>query len=174
MFALTYCFSFLRGGQDLPNSRPNGVMLAPCWHIFRSWAPFFGSQLLLKHFLDIFDSSWSFFSCFGSLRARFLRLRGRISSIQTIIINAFWRQQAYIIEMLLIQQNISFCDVLLTSDRGTHSHKTLFLHSFVGIFGHGARIAAKNPCWHSLSALHNHPAARRYVRSTWNWSQVGS
>ena len=27
-------------------------------------------------------------------------------------------------------------------------------------------IAAKNPCWHSLSAFHNHPAARRYVRST--------
>ena len=33
-------------------------------------------------------------------------------------------------------------------------------------------IAAKNPCWHSLSAFHNHPAARRYVRSTWNWSQI--
>ena len=34
-----------------------------------------------------------------------------------------------------------------------------------------ARIAAKNPCWHSLSAFQNHLAARRYVRSTWNWLQ---
>ena len=37
-----------------------------------------------------------------------------------------------------------------------------------GIFGHGAGIAAKKPCWHSLSAFRFHNAARRYVRSTWN------
>ena len=34
-------------------------------------------------------------------------------------------------------------------------------------------LLQQNPCWHSLAAFHNHPAARRYVRSTWNWSQVG-
>ena len=38
-----------------------------------------------------------------------------------------------------------------------------------GIFRHAAGIAAKNPCWHSLSAFQTHLAARRYVRSTWNW-----
>ena len=37
-----------------------------------------------------------------------------------------------------------------------------------GIFGHGAGIAAKKTCWHSLSAFRFHHAARRYVRSTWN------
>ena len=37
-----------------------------------------------------------------------------------------------------------------------------------GIFGHGAGIAAKKTCWHSLSAFRFHNAARRYVRSTWN------
>ena len=35
-----------------------------------------------------------------------------------------------------------------------------------GIFGHGAGIAAKKPCWHSLSVFRFHNAARRYVRST--------
>ena len=39
---------------------------------------------------------------------------------------------------------------------------------------HGACIAAGNSCWLSLSAFCSPPAARRYVRSTWNWSQVGS
>ena len=34
-------------------------------------------------------------------------------------------------------------------------------------------VAAKNPCWPSFSAFHNHPEARRYVRSIWNWTQVG-
>ena len=43
------------------------------------------------------------------------------------------------------------------------------MHSLQNFFGHGVWIAAKNPCWHSLAAFHNHPAARRYVRSTWNW-----
>ena len=38
-----------------------------------------------------------------------------------------------------------------------------------GIFRHAAGIAAKKPCWHSLSAFRFHYAARRYVRSTWNW-----
>ena len=37
-----------------------------------------------------------------------------------------------------------------------------------GIFRHAAGIAAKKPCWHSLSAFRFHYAARRYVRSTWN------
>ena len=32
--------------------------------------------------------------------------------------------------------------------------------------GHGAVFAARHPCWHSLSAFPNHPAARRYARST--------
>ena len=41
-----------------------------------------------------------------------------------------------------------------------------------GIFRHAAGIAAKKPCWHSLSAFRFHYAARRYVRSTWNSSQV--
>ena len=39
--ALTYCFSFLRGGHELPNSRRNSVMLAHRWHIFRSWTALF-------------------------------------------------------------------------------------------------------------------------------------
>ena len=43
-----------------------------------------------------------------------------------------------------------------------------------GIFRHAAGIAAKKPCWHSLSAFRFHYAARRYVRSTWNRTQVGS
>ena len=43
---------------------------------------------------------------------------------------------------------------------------TCFLQSFQSLFGHGTVIAARNPCWHSFSAFHNHPAARRYVRST--------
>ena len=43
-----------------------------------------------------------------------------------------------------------------------------------GIFQHAAGIAAKKPCWHSLSAFRFHYAARWYVRSTWNWNQVGS
>ena len=37
---------------------------------------------------------------------------------------------------------------------------------FCKALGHGAIIAARNPCWHSLSAFHYHPEARRYVRST--------
>ena len=35
-----------------------------------------------------------------------------------------------------------------------------------GIFRHAAGIAAKKPCWHSLSAFRFHYAARRYVQST--------
>ena len=37
-----------------------------------------------------------------------------------------------------------------------------------GIFGHGAGLAAKTHCWHSLSVFRFHSAARRYMRSTWN------
>ena len=70
--------------------------------------------------------------------------------------------------MLLMHQSHSFCDVLWTSEHTAHSYKTRFLHSSQSFFGHGAMIAAKNPCWQSLSAFHNHLAARRYVRSTWN------
>ena len=40
------------------------------------------------------------------------------------------------------------------------------MHGFQGFIGHGARIAAKNPRWHSLSVFQKHLAARRYVRST--------
>ena len=55
---------------------------------------------------------------------------------------------------------------------GLGSYQTCFLHSFQSFFGHGAMIAARKPCWHSLSAFHNHPAARRYVRSTRNNSST--
>ena len=41
-----------------------------------------------------------------------------------------------------------------------------------GIFRHAAGIAAKKPCWHSLSAFRFHNAARRYVRSTWNREKI--
>ena len=63
---------------------------------------------------------------------------------------------------------------LQTSEHAAHSYRACLLHSFQSFFGHGVWITAKNPCWHSLAAFHDHPAARRYVRSTWNWSQVGS
>ena len=43
-----------------------------------------------------------------------------------------------------------------------------------GIFRHAAGITAKKTCWNSLSVFRFHNEARRYVRSTWNWSQVGS
>ena len=43
---------------------------------------------------------------------------------------------------------------------------------FFFIFGHGAGIAAKNPCWHSLSAFRFHIAARRYVHRTWNREKI--
>ena len=36
----------------------------------------------------------------------------------------------------------------------------------MNIFGHGAGIAAKNLCWHALSAFRFHHAARRYVQRT--------
>ena len=44
----------LRGGQSVPNSRPNGVMLALCWHFFGVWTPFFRRWPLLGLFLTIF------------------------------------------------------------------------------------------------------------------------
>ena len=46
-------------------------MLGPCWHIFRSWAAFLCSWPVLKRFLHILNSCWSFFSSLWSLRARF-------------------------------------------------------------------------------------------------------
>ena len=55
---------------------------------------------------------------------------------------------------------------LQTSEHAAHSYRACFLHSFQSFFGHGVWITAKNPCWHSLAAFHDHPAARRYVRST--------
>ena len=74
--------------------------------------------------------------------------------------------------MFLMQQNHSFCDVAWTSKHDARSYKSRFLHGFTSFFRHGAVIAVKNPCWHSLSAFHNHPAARRYVRSTWNSTKM--
>ena len=68
--------------------------------------------------------------------------------------------------MLLMQQNHSFCDVLWASKHVAHGYETRFWHSSQGFLGLGAVIAAKNPCWYSFSAFCNHPAARRYVRST--------
>ena len=44
--------------------------------------------------------------------------------------------------------------------------KNCFLRGSQSIFGHGAGMAAKNPCRHSLSSFCFHLAARRYVRST--------
>ena len=36
-------------------------------------------------------------------------------------------------------------------------------------YKHDAWIAAGNSCWFSLADFRSSPAARRYVRSTWNW-----
>ena len=60
-----------RGGQELLKWRSKLPLLGSCWHIFRSGAPFFHSCLVLKRFLHIFGSCWSFFSGLGSLRPRF-------------------------------------------------------------------------------------------------------
>ena len=81
----TYCICLLRGGQELPNSRPNGVMSALCWHMFRSWAPFFRSWLDLERFLHFSGSCWSFFSGFGSLRTRFWMVASRFWNLQNHI-----------------------------------------------------------------------------------------
>ena len=57
-------------------------MLGPCWHIFRSWASFFRSWLVLERFLHFFGSCWSFFSSFGPPRPRFWVVRGNPRGLQ--------------------------------------------------------------------------------------------
>ena len=39
-------------------------------------------------------------------------------------------------------------------------------------YTHDAWIAAGNSCWFSLADFRSSPAARRYVRSTWNWLKI--
>ena len=64
-----------------------------------------------------------------------------------------------------------FCDLGRSSlDFGAPSWPYVGTFFALGdIFRHGAGIAAKKPCWRSLSVFRFHNAARRYVRSTWNF-----
>ena len=75
----------LGAGPKLKTWRPKLTMLRPCWHSFRSWAHFFRSWLVLKRFLHIFGSCWSFFSGLGSLRPRFWVVWARFWMLQNHI-----------------------------------------------------------------------------------------
>ena len=76
-----------RGGQGLAKPRSKSRMLGSCWHVFRPWAPFCRSWLVLERFLHFFGSCWSFFSGFWSLRARFWLVWTKFWSLQ----NHIWR-----------------------------------------------------------------------------------
>ena len=67
-----------------------------------------------------------------------------------------------------------FCDLGRSSlDFGAPSWPYVGTFFALGdIFRHGAGIAAKKPCWRSLSVFRFHTAARRYVRSTWNRERI--
>ena len=98
MPALPYCFSLLRGGQELPNSRPNGVMLAPCWHIWKvssqvaSWlrcpkltapAPPMCKTFLLRFFAILFEivEIWRMLTKFDEFQRTLMKF-GRFFGLQ--------------------------------------------------------------------------------------------
>ena len=74
-----------REGGSLPTRGPNPARLALCWFVFRSWASFFRSWLVLERLLHFFGSCWSFFSNFGPPRPRFWVVRARFQSLQNHI-----------------------------------------------------------------------------------------
>ena len=73
MLALTYCFSFLRGGQKGPNSRVSLAKLGPCWgHV----GSFFALGRLFFALGRLVSVCWAFFAHVG----RFFRVLGRSGS----------------------------------------------------------------------------------------------
>ena len=91
-------------------------MLGPCWHAVDSFFALGRLFFALGWFLS---ASCGFFAHVG----RFFRALGRsgldlgwsgegFGAFKTTFVDDFWRQQARITEMLLMQQNHSFYDVL--------------------------------------------------------------
>ena len=118
MLALTYCFSFLRGGQECPKPRPSGAYVGA----------------ISAHF-SLLSASWVH----------------------------FWRLAAFVAPVGRFFHDLGRSSL----DFGAPSWPYVGTHfALDGIFRHAAGIAAKKPCWHSLSAFRFHNAAQRYVRST--------
>ena len=112
MLALTGCFSFLRGGVRFQNRSQNLRMLGPCWHIFRSWASFFRSWLVLESFLCFLAHVGRFFRTLGRPGLDFGSSGPGFRAFKTTFDDVFWRSRARVAEMLVMQHNHSFCDVL--------------------------------------------------------------
>ena len=168
MPALTYCFSLLGEATGIQHGGRNSA----CWgHVgtfFALGRLFFALGWFLNVFCTFLAHVGRFFRTLGRPGLDFGSSGPGFRAFKTTFDDVFWRSHARVAEMLIMQQNHNFCDVLSTSEHAAHSYRACFLHSLQSFFGHGVWIAAKNPCWHSLAAFHNHPAARRYVRSTWN------
>ena len=64
-------------------------MLALCWHIFRSLAPFFRSWPALVCLFGVFCSCWSFFLRFGSVQVRFWSVQRQFWRVRLLIFRCF-------------------------------------------------------------------------------------
>ena len=116
MLALTYCSDVLRGGQEVPRPTKNKGGPRLCWPYV---GVFFAPGRLFFALGRFVGASGTFFAHFD----RFFRVLGRseldfgwsgagFGAFKTTFLAACWCQQAHVTEMLFMQQNHSFCDVL--------------------------------------------------------------
>ena len=163
-----------RGAQRLQNPGGAALMLGTCWH---NVALFFAHGHFLCTFWALLAHLGRFFRFFGRSGLDFAGSRAGFGAFKPTFFDFFvlastnHRSALHATKPQFLRCFIES----KTLEHVAHSYRTCFLYSFQGLVGHGAWIAAKNPCWHSLFAFRSHIEARRYVRSTmsWNWSQVG-
>ena len=160
----------LKGG---PGGFQIEVRTGPCWGYVGSFFAlgrlFFALGHILNHFLLILNAFWSlvllFFACWDA-QNMILEGPGKVLEALKPCFSFVFRIKEHALPSCS-QYNkphflLGFTDfrALLTQP------KKRFLRGSQSIFGHGAGMAAKNPCRHSLSSFCFHLAARRYVRST--------
>ena len=88
-------------------------MLGPCWHYFSLLGAFFSLLAGAYALLAFFGVTLVVFFKLGFAAGSILGGLGRVfGSFKTTFVDDVWREQARIAQMLLMQQNHNFCDVL--------------------------------------------------------------
>ena len=131
----------------------------------------------LGRFFGVLEPSGVDFKGFGEVLGRVLEAPETYFSRFFHVFTLGWRKRSDPYKTLPGAIKIKVCAVTPCTEIDRKSYPGPFrtkvpaknVSKIQRFFGHGALIAARHSCWHSLSAFHNHPAARRYVRSTWNF-----
>ena len=91
---------------------PNSAKLGPCWPVFALGRLFFALGWFLNVFCTFLVHVGRFFRALGRPGLDFGSSGPGFRASKTTFDDVFWRSRARVAEMLVMQQNHSFCDVL--------------------------------------------------------------